>query len=100
MVFSSLTFLFFFLPITLAAYYAWANRRWRNTLLLFVSVLFYAWGEPVYIVLFLVSSVVNWALALSWRVVVPTGVGCWLEVSRSTCWASASSNTPPSSCEM
>lgn len=64
MVFSSLTFLFFFLPGTLIAYYAWPNRRWRNVLLLFVSLLFYAWGEPVYIVLFLASSVVNWGWAI------------------------------------
>lgn len=64
MVFSSLTFLFFFLPCTLIAYYAWPNRWWRNTLLLCVSLLFYAWGEPVYIVLFLASSVVNWAMAM------------------------------------
>jgi alginate O-acetyltransferase complex protein AlgI len=64
MVFSSLTFLFFFLPGTLVAYYAWPDRRWRNTVLLLVSLLFYSWGEPVYIVLFLASCVVNWGLAL------------------------------------
>ena len=65
MVFSSLTFLFFFLPGTLISYYAWPNRRWRNTLLLFVSLFFYAWGEPVYIVLFLASIIVNWGLAMA-----------------------------------
>ncbi len=64
MVFSSLTFLFFFLPWTLIGYYARSSRRWRNTWLLLVSILFYAWGEPVYIVLFLASCLVNWTLAL------------------------------------
>jgi len=63
MVFSSLTFLFFFLPGTLIAYYVWPCRWWRNALLLFVSLLFYAWGEPVYVLLFLASIVVNWGLA-------------------------------------
>jgi alginate O-acetyltransferase complex protein AlgI len=65
MVFSSLTFLFFFLPCTLVAYYAWPNRPWRNALLLLASILFYAWGEPVYILLFLVSIGANWGLALA-----------------------------------
>lgn len=65
MVFSSLTFLFFFLPCTLIAYYAWSNRPWRNALLLFTSILFYAWGEPVYILLFLASIGGNWGLALA-----------------------------------
>ena len=65
MVFSSLTFLFFFLPCTVVSYYVWPNRKWRNTILMLASLLFYAWGEPVYISLFLASSVVNWGLALA-----------------------------------
>ena len=65
MVFSSLTFLFFFLPVTLVAYYAVPSRKWRNTLLFGVSVVFYAWGEPVYVALFVVSIILNWALALA-----------------------------------
>ncbi len=63
MVFSSLTFLFFFLPGTLICYYTWHNRWWRNSLLLFVSLIFYAWGEPVYIVLLLASIICNWGFA-------------------------------------
>ena len=51
MVFSSPVCLFVFLPIVLAFYYAPAvlrvgGRRWRNTVLLLGSLLFYAWGEP------------------------------------------------------
>ena len=46
MVFSSLTFLFAYLPVTLAAYFL-APLRWRNLVLLLVSLFFYGWGEPV-----------------------------------------------------
>ena len=46
MVFSSLSFLFFFLPCTALLYYLGRGRRWRNGVLLAASLLFYAWGEP------------------------------------------------------
>lgn len=49
MVFSSLTFLLLFLPALLAVYFACRNIRWRNTVLLIGSLLFYAWGEPLYV---------------------------------------------------
>ena len=49
MVFSSLTFLLFFLPMVLALYYIVPSKG-RNALLLAASLLFYAWGEPVYII--------------------------------------------------
>ncbi len=64
MVFSSFVFLFLFLPATLLGYYSSRSRTWRNIFLLVVSVLFYAWGEPVYVLLMLASTVINWALAL------------------------------------
>ena len=50
MVFSSLTFLFLYLPLTLLVYFL-SPLRWRNFVLLVVSLLFYGWGEPVYIVI-------------------------------------------------
>lgn len=56
MVFSSLTFLFAFLPITAALYFLIPNRIWRNGVLLAASLLFYAWGEPVYILLLLLAA--------------------------------------------
>ncbi|MFA5536662.1 MAG: MBOAT family O-acyltransferase [Bacillota bacterium] len=55
MVFSSLTFVFLFLPIVLVLYFLMPNRQLRNLLLMLASLLFYAWGEPVYIVLMLLS---------------------------------------------
>ena len=65
MVFSSLTFLFLFLPLVLLLYYILPGIRAKNILLLVASLLFYAWGEPVYILLMILSVLVNW-LAGRW----------------------------------
>ncbi|QUH27592.1 MBOAT family O-acyltransferase [Vallitalea guaymasensis] len=59
MVFSSLVFLFIFLPITLLLYFL-APRKIRNIILLVVSLVFYAWGEPIYILLMIFSSIVDY----------------------------------------
>lgn len=58
MVFSSLLFLFRFLPVMLIAYFA-APGRLRNGILFLGSLFFYGWGEPVYIVLLLFSTAVD-----------------------------------------
>jgi len=63
MVFSSLFFLFVFLPLVLALYYL-VPRRCRNLILFISSLIFYAWGEPVYILLMLFSAAVNYTLGL------------------------------------
>ena len=55
MVFSSLEFLFFFLPAILVDYFA-APRRFKNPVLLLGSLFFYAWGEPIYIVLMVIDA--------------------------------------------
>ena len=60
MVFSSLLFLFFYLPVTLAVYYL-SPPRWRNLWLFIVNLVFYGWGEPVYVVLMVLSIAVNYA---------------------------------------
>lgn len=59
MIFSSLLFLFRFLPAVLLIYYI-APRPLRNLVLFLFSLIFYAWGEPVYIVLMLVSILVSY----------------------------------------
>lgn len=56
MVFSSILFLFRFLPIFFIVYYM-APKRMKNFILFFGSLIFYAWGEPVYVVLMLFSTV-------------------------------------------
>ena len=63
MLFSSVTFLYAFLPLTLLAYFA-APKRLRNGVLLAVSLIFYFFGEPVWVVLLLLSSVSDYAWSL------------------------------------
>lgn len=59
MIFSSLTFLFAYLPLTLAVYFL-APLRWRNLVLLLVSLFFYGWGEPVYISIMILSILIDY----------------------------------------
>ncbi|OON99813.1 MAG: transcriptional regulator [Epulopiscium sp. Nele67-Bin004] len=63
MVFSSLVFLFVFLPIFLAIYYV-APRGLRNFILFAASLIFYAWGEPIYVGLMIFSTVLDYSLGL------------------------------------
>lgn len=58
MVFSSLVFLFFFLPLSLILYFA-VPRLARNFVLLLISLIFYAWGEPIYVLLMIFSTLVD-----------------------------------------
>lgn len=58
MIFSSLTFLLLFLPIMLAVYFACRSIRWRNAVLLVGSLVFYAWGEPVYVLVMIFVTLV------------------------------------------
>ena len=59
MLFSSQVFLYFFLPITLIVYYL-SPKRFRNFILLIASLIFYAWGEPIYILIMLFSTVFDY----------------------------------------
>ena len=61
MVFSSLTFLFYFLPVFLLRYYA---LPWPNMVLLAASLVFYAWGEPRFVPLLLLSALLNYGFGL------------------------------------
>jgi alginate O-acetyltransferase complex protein AlgI len=63
MVFSSLTFLFAFLPITLIGYYLLPKKA-KIAFLLLASLVFYAWGEPLYVLLMIGSITVNWGIGL------------------------------------
>lgn len=59
MVFSSIPFLFYFFPVVMLLYYAVPFKA-KNLLLLVASLIFYAWGEPIYIVLMIFSSIVDY----------------------------------------
>lgn len=63
MLFSSMIFLWLFLPFTVVVN-ALLNPRYSNVFLLLMSLLFYAWGEPVYVGLMLLSILLNWSAGL------------------------------------
>ena len=63
MLFSSMTFLFIFLPLVIFVYFI-ADNRIKNYVLLVASLIFYSWGEPKYIILMILSIIVNYLLAL------------------------------------
>jgi len=66
LVFSSVGFLFFFLPLVLALYFA-VPFNYKNIVLLLFSLVFYAWGEPRYVLLMIASILMNY------------GYGRWIE---------------------
>ena len=59
MVFSSLLFLFMYLPVVLLIYYA-VPYKFRNLFLFFANLVFYGWGEPVFVLLMIFSTVVDY----------------------------------------
>lgn len=63
MVFSSITFLYFFLPAVLLIYYI-SPKKIKNIVLLLSGLFFYAWGEPVYVVIMIFSSFIDYAAGL------------------------------------
>lgn len=63
MVFSSLTFLYIFLPVSLLLYYL-VPKGGKNIVLTLVSLVFYAWGEPVYVILMLYSILLNYTAGI------------------------------------
>ena len=63
MLFSSLVFLFLFLPLTVSSYFL-LPVRFRNGFLLSVSLLFYAWGEPLFLPVLIVSIIWNYSWGL------------------------------------
>ncbi|HBB72363.1 MAG TPA: hypothetical protein DCZ71_07125, partial [Ruminococcus sp.] len=61
MVFSKLFFVYLFLPLCLLIYALARGTSHKNAVLIVFSLIFYAWGEPVYIVLMVMSAIVNFA---------------------------------------
>lgn len=64
MVFSSLHFLYLFLPLCVLLYFLMPSLKAKNAVLLVFSLVFYAWGEPVYVLLMLGVAAANWAFGL------------------------------------
>lgn len=69
MVFSSILFMFIYLPVVLFLYYI-SPVKWRNPILFIANMVFYGWGEPVYILLMLFSITINYVNGIfigKWR---------------------------------
>ena len=64
MIFSRLFFIYIFLPLCLLTYAAARGIRHKNTVLIIFSLIFYAWGEPVYVLLMIFSALVNYTAGL------------------------------------
>lgn len=64
MLFCSITFLVFFLPAVLIFYYILPSLTYRNCILFFASLLFYAWGEPKFVFLMLASIIFNYIMGI------------------------------------
>lgn len=62
MLFNSLVFLLIYLPVCLGLYFL-APKQFKNHVLLILSLIFYAWGEPIYVLLMVFSIVFNYAMA-------------------------------------
>ena len=83
MLFSSNTFLFFFLPITVLTYYL-CPRRWRNAQLLLASLVFYGWGEPRFLPLMLIVILLNYFCGIAAAACIEKGMHSgpilWLDI--------------------
>ena len=64
MVFSSLFFLYLFLPLNLISYFFARTTKARNVIMLIFSLVFYAWGEPIYVLLLLFMTASDWLISL------------------------------------
>lgn len=63
MLFSSMTFLFVFMPLVMVVYFL-SKKEIRNYVLLIASIIFYAWGEPRYLAIMIITILVNYAGAI------------------------------------
>ncbi|MCR4622340.1 MAG: MBOAT family protein [Clostridiales bacterium] len=78
MVFSSLTFLLYFLPAVLLCYFLAKPLRLKNAVLLVFSLIFYAWGRPVWLLGLLFSTLVNYICAIKLAPLKGRGRKIWL----------------------
>ncbi|QSX06382.1 MBOAT family protein [Sedimentibacter sp. zth1] len=62
MVFSSIFFIYLFFPIAMVLYFANKNMKYKNIILIIISLTFYAWGEPIYVCILIFSSIVDYTI--------------------------------------
>ena len=63
MVFSTTVFLYLFLPLVLILYYI-SPTKFKNVIILLSGLLFYSWGEPVYVVVMILSTMIDYCAGL------------------------------------
>ena len=73
MVFSSLFFLYLFLPLNLVVYYFAKSTKARNIVMLIFSLIFYAWGEPLYVLLLVFMTACDWLISIYIEKQTPQG---------------------------
>ena len=84
MVFSTSIFIYLFLPITLLIYYI-APKKCKNFIILLSGLVFYSWGEPIYVVVMLISTMIDYFAGLVMNTlkgkaptqVMPYCIGCY-----------------------
>ena len=81
MVFSSLIFLYGFFSLSLLAYSLCKEQRTQNTVLLIFSLIFYAWGEPKYVLLLMFMALVSWFCARQLEAVQGSKKRIWVAVA-------------------
>lgn len=64
MIFANLFFIYLFLPLNIILYFISKNKTYRNVVLVSFSMFFYAWGEPVWICILLLTTLLDYALGL------------------------------------
>ena len=64
MTFSSLTFTTLFFPAVLILYFICTDLRWRNGVLLVASLIFYSWGEPIWVLAMIGSTAINYVATM------------------------------------
>lgn len=86
MVFSSLIFLLAFLPANLILYFSAKTVKTRNIILLIFSLVFYAWGEPVYVLILIAMSFFCWVFSLKVEFAPSKAVrGLWMAAAAVVC---------------
>ncbi|MBX7158662.1 MAG: MBOAT family protein [Acidimicrobiia bacterium] len=79
MVFSSVSFLFYFLPLTLGAFFV-APKRLRNLVLMLASLVFYAWGAGGFVVILILTTALDFGLGIGMEVARNRGREVWAKV--------------------
>ena len=84
MLFSSILFLFFFLPLVVAGYYI-VRKEFRNYFLLLASLIFYAWDEPIFVLIMLISVLFNYIFAMTIEKIRGTSIKKGKEIIMTLC---------------